>query len=179
MDLRDLSRPSWEEPRPDPSLKPKRKKYGGRKKGSVNKRKLQKIHDAERELREAKAVTGKRPATLFAIDHMDEMITYFRGLVAMHQPWNVDGSKRQGADEKLWLRIVEIFQGWLNMRAPYQSPRLSAIQVVQEPQVLPNQRTTVHVTILNAKGDTVYSDAENSAGDGAKLIEGGRDEEAA
>jgi methionyl-tRNA synthetase len=137
----------------------KRQKYGGRQKGSINKRTLSKIAEAERE------VTKAHKGATFAIDHMDEMIDYFRGLIAVHQPWNTDGSKKEGKDDKLWFRCVEVFQGFLNMRAPYQSPRLSAVAIMPQQA---RQKTVVNVTILNEQGNTVYSD---TPGDDAKIIE--------
>jgi hypothetical protein len=41
------------------------------------------------------------------------------------------------------------------MRAPYQSPRLSAVQIMPSAS---RQRTTVNVTILNERGEKIYSD---------------------
>jgi hypothetical protein len=137
----------------------KRPKYGGRKKGAINKRTLNKIVEEERKLAAAqREVVGKRPHSndKLAIDHMDEMIDYFRGLIGVHQPWNADGTPRPGKDDKLWFRCVEVFQGFLNMRAPYQSARLGAMALIPAQT---RQKTVVNVTILNEKGDTVYSDA--------------------
>jgi len=144
----------------DKAAAAKRKKLGGRKKGALNKRTLEKIAQAEREV--AAGVRG----TKFAIDHMDDMIVYFRNLIASLQPWNADGSKRDGRDDKIWFRAIDAFQGFLNMRAPYQSPRLSAVQIVPSQA---QQRTTVNVTILNERGEKVYSDVPEDSD--MKLIE--------
>ncbi len=134
---------------------------GGRKKGSVNRKTLERIAAAERQVT-AFTSKGKK----LAIDHMDEMIDYFSRLVAVLVPWEPNGSPRDNKDKDLWFRAVAAYQGFLNMRAPYQSPRLSAIQMVPAQA---QQRTTVNVTILNERGEKVYSDSDS--GDDAKLIE--------
>lgn len=130
----------------------KRPKYGGRKKGALNKKTLQKLFMAEKE------VLAVRKGKRMAIDHMDEMIGYFERLVRFQlNPWNIDGTKKQDADEAMWFRCVEVFQSFLNMRAPYQSPRLSALALMPSQA---RQKTTVNVTILNERGEKVFSDAE-------------------
>jgi len=107
---------------------------------------------------------------------MDEMVGYFSNLVGVLAPWNADGTPREGRDHDLWFRAVAAFQGFLAMRAPYQSPRLGAVAIVPPTT---QQRTTVHVTILNERGEKVFSDRDESADDGAKLIEGREDDAAA
>jgi hypothetical protein len=57
---------------------------------------------------------------------------------------------------------------YLALRAPYQSPRLSAVQVLPQQAA---KRTTVNVTILNERGEKVFSDVPE--GEDMKLIEGG------
>jgi len=162
MDLRKLSEPTNTQPK-QPAPPKQRAKTGGRKKGSVNKRTLEKIALAEREVKAA--YTGKK----LAIDHADDMIEYFRQLVALHQPWLPDGSKREGRDAALWFRCVEVFKDFIALRAPYQSPRLSAVAIMPQQA---RQRTIVNVTILNEKGDKVWSDAPDE-GEDARLIEHG------
>ena len=136
--------------KPPHEARPKRKKYGGRKKGSINKKKLGQLYAAEREL------SGARIGRKLAIDHMDEMIEFLQGLVTKLVPFNTDGSKREGYDQRLWFRTLDAFQGFLAMRAPYQTARLSAVAIM--PQQTHAQRTTVNVTILNERGEKVYSD---------------------
>jgi len=143
--------------------KPKRKKYGGRKKGVVNKRTEQKIAAAQHEV--SAALRGNKK---IAIDHMDDMIDYFRQLVALHQPWQADGSKREGKDDALWFRCVDAFRDFLALRAPYQSSRLSHMAVMPTQA---RQRTVVNVTILNEHGEKVWSDMPADAGEDAVLIE--------
>ena len=65
------------------------------------------------------------------------------------------------------------------MRAPYQTPRMSAVAIVPPAT---QKRTVVNVTILNDRGEKVYSDADaadGEPGDGARLIEARKDGEAA
>jgi hypothetical protein len=146
-----------------PGSPARRKKFGGRKRGTPNKKTLAKIAAAEAGLVEARA--GKK----LAVDYMDEMIEWFRHLTGQLQPFDKDGNLKPGRDARMWLRVVECFQAFLSMRAPYQSPRLSAVAIMPQQA---RQRTTVNVTILNDRGERVYSDRDD-AGDGedAKLIE--------
>jgi hypothetical protein len=53
------------------------------------------------------------------------------------------------------------------MRAPYQSARLSAVAIMPAQA---QQRTTVNVTILNERGEKVYSDSADPSDD-ANVIE--------
>jgi hypothetical protein len=127
----------------------RRRKYGGRKRGTPNKRTIEKVRQAEREI--SAPERGKK----IAVDHMDEMIEFLRGVVAKLVPWNADGTAIEGRDSVLWFKAVDAFQGFLNMRAPYQSPRLSAVQIVPSAS---RQRTVVNVTILNERGEKIFSD---------------------
>lgn len=149
----------------------KEKKTGGRKKGVPNKRTVARLQEAERNL--ALSRSGEKK---IAIDHMDDMIDVLRDLVGKLMPFEKDGTKLEGKDQQLWFRVIEAFQGFLSMRAPYQTPRLSAIALM--PQQAHQQRTTVNVTILNERGEKVYSDRDNID---TKLIEhdSGDGEEAA
>jgi hypothetical protein len=179
MDLRKLSQPSWEPPRepaqpkqpkptkaaPPPKPPKKRRKWGGRKKGALNKATRIKIAEAE-----AASAAAKR-GTL-AVERMDEMIEFLRGVVAKLVPWQADGAAIEGRDVKTWLRIVESFERFLVARAPYQSARLSAVAIVPAAQ---RQRTVVNVTILNERGEKVWSDVP--ADDELKQIEGAVDGE--
>lgn len=106
--------------------KPKRKKTGGRVKGSKNKRPNMSLAKAKKEL--AEAMAGRRK---LAIDHMDDLIEYLRNLVGLLSPWAPDGSSN-GKDMALWFQALEALRGFLHMRAPYQSPRLSAIAFVPD-----------------------------------------------
>jgi hypothetical protein len=102
---------------------------------------------------------------------MDDMVEYFSNLVDVLAPWNEDGTPREDRDHDLWFRAVAAFQGFLALRAPFQSPRLSAVAIASPPT---QQRTMVNVTILNDRGEKVYSDADaayGDPGDGAKVIE--------
>lgn len=145
------------EERPQPS-----KKSGGRRKGSKNKRTLERerlAHEAAKRLSAPDAQPIRRHSKKIAVDHMDEMIAYFRDLVAVLSPWNADGTRRHD-DDQLWLRVVAAYQGFLSMRAPYQSARLNAVAVYPQQA---QQRTEVNVTILNEQGSQVYSDKDQGA----------------
>jgi hypothetical protein len=138
-----------------------RRKFNGRKKGSINKKTIEKMALAERE------IAASNRGTKYAIDHMDDMIGWFRDLVAKLVPFDDNGIVLKGRDPKIWFRAVECFQGFLNMRAPYQSARLSAVAIMPQQA---QQRTTVNVTILNERGEKVYSDSDDPSDD-AKVIE--------
>jgi hypothetical protein len=142
-----------------------KRKFNGRKKGSINKKTIEKLALAEREV--AAASKGAK----FAVDHMDEMISFFRALVGKLVPWKPDGTPRPGRDHAVWFRCVDAFQGFLAMRAPYQSARLSAVAIMPAQA---QQRTTVNVTILNERGEKVYSDSDDLApvADDMKTIDG-------
>lgn len=139
----------------------RRAKGGGRKKGSLNKRTIERMREAEIQIDSVRR-TGEK----IAVHHMDDMIGWFRELVAKLMPFDEHGMVIKGRDPALWFRAIDAFQGFLNMRAPYQTARLSAVQIVPAQS---QQRTTVNVTILNERGEKVYSDSDS--GDDAKLIE--------
>jgi hypothetical protein len=100
------------------------RQFNCRKAGSLNKRTVAKLQAAEYELDAARA--GKK----LAVDHMDDMVEYLKSLVDLLAPWNPDGTRREGREHDLWFRVVAAFQSFLAMRAPYQSPRLSAMAIV-------------------------------------------------
>ncbi len=139
-----------------------KRKYKGRKKGTLNKKTLEKLRLAEREVVSDKTGRPKR----LAIDHMDEMIEWFRELLGKLQPFDADGKPREGYNSDIWFRAVNAFQGFLSMRAPYQSPRLSAVAIMPAQH---QQRTTVNVTILNERGEKVFAD--NDRAENSRLIE--------
>jgi hypothetical protein len=61
---------------------------------------------------------------------MDDMVEYLKSLVDLLAPWNSDGTRREDRDVNLWFRAVDVFQGFLAMRAPYQSPRLGMVAIL-------------------------------------------------
>jgi hypothetical protein len=137
--------------------KPKRKP--GRPKGSLDKATIQKQLKAEREF--LKAANGK-----IATEHMDEQIGELEGLVRQLYPFDGNGHVIKGMSSQIYFRAFELFRDFLCMRAPFQSPKLSAMAIAP---ARANQKTTVHVTILSERGEKVFSD--NDAGDDANLIE--------
>jgi hypothetical protein len=140
----------------------RRAKGGGRKKGSLNKRTIERLRQAEIQIDNVRR-TGEK----LAVHHMDEMIFWFRELVAKLVPFDENGMVLKDRNPQIWFRAVECFQGFLTMRAPYQTARLSAVQIMP---VQAQQRTTVNVTILNERGEKVYSDSADPS-DNAKVIE--------
>jgi hypothetical protein len=141
-----------------------RKKTGrkpGRPVGALNKQTIQKQLKAQRELLEA---ANYKVAT----EHMDEQIGWLEKLVALLYPFDAAGNVVEGKSTRLYFRAFELFRDFLCMRAPYQSPRLSAVQVTPPRN---NKRTVVNVTILNEKGEKVFSDVPEEKED-MKLIEG-------
>jgi hypothetical protein len=89
-----------------------------------------------------------------ATEHMDQQIGWLEGLVAVLNPFGPDGTLIKGRDAKLYFRAFELYRDFLSMRAPYQSPRLSAISMVPQRTA----RTVVNVTILNERGEQVWAD---------------------
>lgn len=137
----------------------KHKKHGGRKAGTPNKRTLAKLDEARR------LAAGGR--AILAVDQMDDMITMLRGLVDRMMPFDDAGTPIKGKPQGPWFRAVDALARYLGMRAPYQSPTLAAVALV--PHQNKAQHTTVNVTILNERGEKVYSDDDRL--DDAKLIE--------
>jgi hypothetical protein len=157
MRLRDLSKPSMGERRKSRAV-PGRKR--GRPKGALDKATIQKQLKAHREL--LKSAQYK-----IATEHMDEQIGELHDLVKLLYPFDANGGAIKGKDTSFYFQAFGLFRDFLCMRAPYQSPRLSAVAISP---ARPNQRTTVHVTILNERGEKVYSDSADSSDD-AKVIE--------
>lgn len=145
---------------------PKRKR--GRPNGSLDKLTIYKRITAQRELL---ADANFKIAT----EHMDSQIGWLEGLVATLNPFSADGHVIKGKSTRLYFRAFELYRDFLALRAPYQSPRLSAVQVTPAQS---RRTTTVNVTILNEKGEKEYSDAPS---EDTKLIEHvpSSDEEAA
>jgi hypothetical protein len=137
-------------------LKPKRlrkqkRRVGkpGRPRGSLD------IHTIEKQLlakRELLAAANHKIAT----EHMDEQIGWLELLVEQLNPFDETGHVIKGKSSRTYFRAFELYRDFLSMRAPYQSPRLSAVQVVPAGQG--PRRTTVNVTILNERGEKEWSD---------------------
>jgi hypothetical protein len=133
----------------------------GRPKGALDKATIQKQLKAHREL--LKSAQYK-----IATEHMDEQIGELHDLVKLLYPFDANGGVIKGRDTSFYFQAFGLFRDFLCMRAPYQSPRLSAIAMAP---ARPNQRTMVHVTILNENGQKVFSDSDES-GNEMKTIEG-------
>ena len=122
----------------------------------------------------------KKTATLsngrLAVEVMDDEIAQLEELMKVLYPWDQNGEAIKSKSVNAYYWAAEMRRDYLALRAPYQSPRLSSVQVLQTPT---NKRPTeVHVTILNERGQTEYTDAPDD-GD-LKLIEHAKsDDEAA
>jgi len=90
-----------------------------------------------------------------------------RQLVELLFPWDENGVQLKGKSVNAYYWASEMRRDFLALRAPYQSPRLSAVQVMPTQA---GKTTTVNVTILNEKGEVEYSDVPEK--NGLKLIEG-------
>jgi len=97
----------------------------------------------------------------FAVEHMDDAINWLRGAMALKQPWMPDGTERKGGDVELFFRLLGLLRDFSNARAPYQTPRLSAVAVVPGPPAKDgDQVTTMTVNIFNQRGEKVGDDAK-------------------
>jgi hypothetical protein len=92
-----------------------------------------------------------------AVDVMDEQIAHFEALMKTLYPWDEHGTQRKGKSVQAYYWASEMHRDYVQMRAPFQSPRLSAVQIV--PAQNRQQVTEVNVTILNEKGELEYTDA--------------------
>ena len=152
------------------SLRPKRvrqrtqtrtNKRGGRKPGQKN---LATLIKEEAQLRAMAAANGK-----LAVEEMDVEIARFADLERVLYPWDKAGQKLNSKSVQAYYWACEMRRDYLALRAPYQTPRLSAVQVIPAGQS--KRQTTVNVTILNERGEQEYSDLPDGEDD-PKLIEG-------
>lgn len=141
----------------------------GRVKGSKNKTTIERELLAKREL----LSNGK-----LAVEIMDEEIERFAELEKVLYPWNERGEKLKDKSTNAYFWCCEMRRDYISLRAPYQSPRLSAVQML--PMQNSGKRTTVNVTILNERGEKVFSDVPDDVAEEReplKLIEGSLDEQ--
>lgn len=140
---KNLGRPPKRPKKGVPATRPR-----GRPKGSESKSTIEARLKAQREL--IKASNGK-----IATEHMDEQIGELEGLIKKLYPFDDEGRVIKGKSSPIYFRAFELFRDFLCMRAPYQSPRLSAVAIAPARS---NQKTVVSVTILNERGEKVYAD---------------------
>jgi hypothetical protein len=134
------------------------KRRGGRQKGSKNQSTIQ---------RELVATQELLTDDLRAVDLMDEEIVKLGRLMEVLYPWDDEGKQMRGKSVNSYKWASELRRDYLALRAPYQSPRLSSVQVLPQQN---GKRTTVNVTILDEHGKKVYSDVPEEPE--LKLIEG-------
>jgi hypothetical protein len=90
---------------------------------------------------------------MLATEIMDQEIARLGELMTLLYPWDEDGKQITGKSVNAYYWASELRRDYLHMRAPYQSPRLSAVQVVPQQAA----KRTVHVTILNERGEKVFA----------------------
>jgi hypothetical protein len=83
---------------------------------------------------------------MLATEIMDQEIARLGELMTLLYPWDQDGKQITGKSVNAYYWAAELRRGYLHMRAPYLSPRLSSVQVVPQQAA---KRTTVRVTILD------------------------------
>jgi hypothetical protein len=149
--LKDLAQPTGA-PKPKRKRKseakdPNNPSKGGRPKGALNKRTLAAIEKAK----------GNLPAVhRLSLTSLRETARYLGSAMALKQPWNTDGTPRDGGDYKVFTELAVLQLRYLEAITPYEAPRLAAIQMVPQGE---RQRTMVNVTILDERGGKVFSDA--------------------
>jgi hypothetical protein len=109
---------------------------------------------------------------LLAVEIMDQEIDRLGDLETVLYPWDAEGKQIPGKSVNAFYWVSELRRDYLHMRAPFQTPRLSAVQML--PMQNGSKTTRVNVTILNERGDKIYSDVPED--EGMKLIEGSSDE---
>ena len=142
--------------------------------------KTQKAQLREALIREAQLKQGATllPNGKLAVEVMDEQITKYEELSRTLYPWDENGKQIKGKVVQAYYWACEMQRDYLALRAPYQTARLSAVQIVPAGQG--KRDTTVNVTILNERGEVEYTD---DVPNDSKLIEHApmehKDEEAA
>jgi hypothetical protein len=111
---------------------------------------------------EAQRNQMKRQGVQHAVEHMDDAITWLRGAMSLKQPWLSDGTKRKNGDVELFFRLLALLRDFTVARAPFQTPKLSAVAVMTQPQQGTGDKvTTMTVNIFNQRGDKVAEEQGN------------------
>lgn len=104
---------------------PKREKYGGRQRGTPNKRTIEKMEQAERGIVE----TRKRGKKL-AKERLEEIMELAGGLAAHFVPVRPEGQRpNPNANEPLFAKYFSLYLDAARYLAPYQSPTFRAIMI--------------------------------------------------
>jgi hypothetical protein len=126
--LRDLSKPTNVPPykRRSRARDPNNPSKGGRPPGSLNKRTISAIEKAKAQLpvMQRLSLTGLR-----------ETARFLGSAMALKQPWNADGSERQGGDYRTFMELAVLQLRYLEAITPYEAPRLAAIAIAPAPPV--------------------------------------------
>lgn len=117
MDFRDLSKPSGGD---TPRQRMKRKS---------NRKKLQEVVTKEvRHQNNAAEHRGDKDA----LSHARDLTRYVAGALAVTQPYNADGSPREGGDKAEFWEWLKHMKDLLALRLPYERPRLASITMREE-----------------------------------------------
>jgi hypothetical protein len=133
----------------------------GRQPGSKNQSTIAK------ELLAKQAMLGNSDG-LLAVEIMDQEIERLGELETVLYPWDAEGKQITGKSVNSYYWVSELRRDYLHMRAPYQTPGLSAVQML--PMQNGSKTTHVNVTILTERGEKEFSDVPEA--EEMKLIEG-------
>jgi hypothetical protein len=163
MKLKELSAPTTYVPpkrkRKSEAKDPNNPSKGGRPLGALNKRTIAAIEKAKANV----------PAVhKLSLTSLRDTARYLGSAMAIKQPWNPDGTERPGGDYRTFMELCVMQLRYLAEILPYESTRLAPADA---PPVTHGQRTVVNVTILNERGEKVYSDSDDVT-DEMKMIEG-------
>lgn len=146
--LKDLAEPSApKRKRKSEAKDPNNPSKGGRPKGSLNKRTLARIEKARGNLPEVRKLS---------LTSLRETARYLGSAMILKDPWNADGTPRDGGDYKTFMELAAMKLRYLEAITPYEAPRLAAIAMLPQGE---RQVTYVNVTILDERGGKVFSDA--------------------
>jgi hypothetical protein len=143
--LKDLSEPSGGD-------QPRRRKTGGRKKGTPNKRTKKAQLRADFELYE-------RGGIKLARDRLSEVMNFFAGLMDFYAPVRDENGKLVITPEDMaeFRSAADMVVRAATALIPYQSPRLTAIAIAPPPSpaVEQSKHVTISVNIFDDKGELV------------------------
>jgi hypothetical protein len=159
MRLQDLSKSSYKKPKKAKSAPDPDRNKGGRPLGALNKKTIAALEKAKANV----------PAVhKLSLTSLRETARYLGSAMAIKQPWNPDGTERPGGDYRTFMELCVMQLRYLAEILPYESTRLAPAEAIPAAH---GQRTVVNVTILNDRGEKVYSDSEDVT-DEMRTIEG-------
>ena len=128
------------------SVRPKRKKTGGRQKNSRNKKTLERqiLQTIEDEVKEG------RPARLMAKEVLDQFMNYFAGLASYYQPGTA-AQPNSNADETKFEKYAGLAKGFADSLVGYQSPKYKAVLMALHPEANPDKKAGDDAKIIDLK----------------------------